>query len=82
MPRHHIEISLPTKPLKNVDTTIAVWSGGEKLGEMRISKGSLDWVPAGAQKPRRISWEDLAYLLNNRKEALQALRSRDSAPTG
>jgi hypothetical protein len=82
VPRHHIEISLPTKPLKNVDTTISIWSGGEKLGEMRISKGSLDWVPAGAQKPRRITWEDLAYLLNNRKEAMRALRNQDSAPTG
>jgi hypothetical protein len=79
MPRHHIEISLPTKPLKNVDTTIRIWSGDEKLGEMRISKGSLDWVPAGAQKPRRISWEDLALLLNNRKDALKALRIRDTS---
>ena len=79
MPRHHIEISLPTKPLKNVDTTIRIWSGVEKLGEMRISKGSLDWLPAGAQKPRRITGEDLAFLLDNRREALKALRSRDTA---
>ncbi len=77
MPRHHIEISLPTKPLKNVDTTIAVWSDGEKLGEMRISRGSLDWIPAGAQTHRRITWENLAYLLNDPDRALRALRRAD-----
>ena len=78
MPRHHIEISLPTKPLKNVDTTIAVWSDDEKLGEMRISRGSLDWIPSGAQKPRRITWENLAYLLNNHNRALRVLRKMDA----
>ncbi len=77
MPRHHIEISLPTKPLKNVDTTIAVWSDGDKLGEMRISRGSLDWIPAGAQNPRRITWENLAYLLNDPNRALRALHRAD-----
>ncbi len=77
MPKHHIEISLPTKPLKNVDTTIAVWSDDEKLGEMRISRGSLDWIPAGATTPRPITWENLAYLLNDPNRALRALRRAD-----
>lgn len=78
MPRHHIEISLPTKPLKNVDTTIAIWSDDEKLGEMRISRGSLDWIPAGAHNPRQITWENVAYLLNDPNRALQALRKADN----
>lgn len=64
MPRHHIEISLPTKPLKNVDTTISIWSSGEKLGELLISRGSLDWRPAGRKTVKRISWERLAEMLD------------------
>jgi hypothetical protein len=77
VPKHHIEISLPTKPLKNVDTTISVWSDNEKLGEMRISRGSLDWIPSGAQNPRRNSWENLAYLLNDPNRTLRVLRRAD-----
>ena len=77
MPKHHIEISLPTKPIKNVDTAIVVKSGRRKLGEMRISRGSLDWFPAGAQKARRVSWEDLARLLENPSRSLRALRQMD-----
>jgi hypothetical protein len=61
---HYIEISLPTKPLRNVDTTIAVWSDGKKLGQLRVSTGSLDWVRGGAKKPKKITWERLATLLN------------------
>ena len=64
MPKHHIEISLPTKPLKNVDTTISVWSDGEKLGELRVSRGTLDWKSAHRRGVKRISWERLAALLD------------------
>ncbi len=64
MPKHHIEISLPTKPLKNVDTTISIWSDGEKLGELRVSRGTLDWKSARKKSAKRISWERLAALLD------------------
>lgn len=74
MPKHYIEISLPTKPLKNVDTTIAIWSDKEKLGEIRASRGTLDWIPAGHQKARSISWENLALLLDDPARSMRALR--------
>ena len=64
MPKHHIEISLPTKPLKNVDTTIAIWSDEEKLGEIRISRGSLDWKGAGKKNAKSFPWERLADILD------------------
>jgi hypothetical protein len=64
VPKHHIEISLPTKPLKNVDTTISVWSDGEKLGELRVSRGTLDWKSARRKTVKSISWERLAGLLD------------------
>ena len=73
MPKHHIEITMPTKPLKNVDTTIAVWSDGQKLGELQISRGSLDWQSARKKNAKRIRWEDLAYVLDNFKPTLRAL---------
>lgn len=63
MPKHHIEISLPTKPLKNVDATISAWSDGEKLGELRISKGGVDWKPAHKRTVKSFSWEELAERL-------------------
>jgi hypothetical protein len=64
VPRHDIEITLPSKPVKNVDTTIAIWSDREKLGELRVSRGTLDWKSAGRKKVKSFSWERLAELLD------------------
>jgi hypothetical protein len=64
VPRHHIEISLPTKPLKNVDATIVVWSDDEKLGEIRVSRGTLDWKSARKKSVKSFSWERLATILD------------------
>ncbi len=64
MPKHYIEISLPTKPLKNVDATIAAWSDGEKLGELKFSRGTVDWKSAHKRTTKSISWERLAELLD------------------
>jgi hypothetical protein len=63
LPKHRIEISLPTKPLKNVDATITVWSDKEKLGELRVSQGSLDWRSAHKKSFKSFSWERLATIL-------------------
>lgn len=73
MPRHDIAINLPTKPIKNADTTIEIWSNNEKLGELRISRGTLDWVPRGGKRPRRVAWEDLAAMLEDPGATLRAL---------
>jgi hypothetical protein len=64
VPKHDIEISLPTKPLKNVDATVAIWSDGEKLGEMHMSRGSLDWKSAHKRTAKSIPWERVKELLD------------------
>jgi hypothetical protein len=64
MPKHDIWMTFPDKPLKNVDTTIAIWSDGEKLGELALSRGSLDWRSARKKRVKRIAWERLAALLD------------------
>jgi hypothetical protein len=73
MPTHDIWMSMPAKPIKNVDVTFDIWSGRKKLGTLGVSKGSLDWTPAGSPKPRRITWESAAILLEDNKQALRLL---------
>lgn len=57
LPRHDIELSLPVKAIINTDAQFAIYSDGEKLGELRISRGSLDWKPRGRRKAISIQWE-------------------------
>jgi hypothetical protein len=58
MPEHRITVH-PSKPLEvlNADLTIEVESDGEKLGELRVSRGSIDWVPRGHHRSYRLEWE-------------------------
>jgi hypothetical protein len=41
----------------HADVVFEVRSDGEKLGELRISKGTLDWAPSSAKIPIRMTWE-------------------------
>jgi len=66
MAEHDIELTIPSKPLMNVDATLVVRSDGKKLGELHISKGTVDWKPAGKKTAAYITWEDFSNMLNKK----------------
>ncbi|HEY7703872.1 MAG TPA: hypothetical protein VID03_03490 [Acidimicrobiia bacterium] len=57
MPRHDVEIELPAKVVLHKDVLFTVKSDGVMLGELRVSKGSIDWRPANKQTPIQLDWE-------------------------
>ena len=63
MAAHDIEIALPPKVVLHKDVTFVVKSDGIKLGELRISKGSLDWWPAKHHSGCRLTWERFDALM-------------------
>jgi hypothetical protein len=65
VPTHDIEIELPPKVVLHKDVRFTIKSAGAKLGELRISKGSVDWWPANKQSPVSLSWEKFAQLLES-----------------
>ena len=55
---HHIEMTIPTtKSVMHADVVFEIRSDGEKLGELHISKGSIDWYHANARTGTRLRWE-------------------------
>ncbi|HEY7564062.1 MAG TPA: hypothetical protein VIA81_03980 [Acidimicrobiia bacterium] len=60
MAEHDIEFEIPARTLLNNDLVVVVRSDSEKLGELRISKGGIDWWPRKAKKPILFSWEQFA----------------------
>jgi hypothetical protein len=66
MPVHDLQIELPRKVILNSDVVIEVRSESLKLGDLRISRGSLDWVPAKHQAAFRLSWERFDELMRER----------------
>jgi hypothetical protein len=37
--------------------TFVVWSDDERLGELQISQGSIDWIPGNARTRYHMEWE-------------------------
>ena len=65
MPVHEIRMSLPRASVINSDVEIEVWSDGVKLGELHLSKGTIDWRPAHTARETRLPWEKFARLMED-----------------
>jgi hypothetical protein len=68
MPIHDVEMSIPTtKVVLHADVVFEIRSDDEKLGELRISKGSIDWYPAKAKIPVKLTWEQFDRLMSEQR---------------
>jgi hypothetical protein len=64
MARHDVSFTIPQRQVLSRDVVFEVKSNGRKLGELLISKGNVEWVPAyHAVKKRRLSWEKFAEMM-------------------
>jgi hypothetical protein len=61
-----VSFSVASMPVTKVDVVLTVTYGPGKLGELRISKGGVDWWPAGSHT-KKIShrWGAFATLLES-----------------
>ena len=66
MPVHRIEVEMPPKLVLNKDVRIVVSSGDTRLGELAISKGSIDWRPAKHPSSYRLTWERFDDVMRER----------------
>lgn len=64
MATHTITVH-PSKPLAvdSADLVIVVTSSDQKLGELRISRGSIDWAPRAHAYARTLGWEEFDQLM-------------------
>lgn len=54
---HRVELALPATDIQNADATISVWSDDELLGELRVSRGTIDWRPGHHSTVFTLDWE-------------------------
>ena len=61
---HEVKLTISAIQIGNVDIEFDVYSGRRKTGTLKISKGSLDWVPVGnSVNALKVTWEDFANLM-------------------
>ena len=65
--KHDVDMSIPTtKVVLSADVVFEVRSDDEKLGELRISRGTIDWAPSNAKSPIQLTWEQFDRLMRGR----------------
>jgi hypothetical protein len=64
MATHSITVH-PSRPLEvvNADLIVEVTSDDEKLGQLQVSRGAIDWVPRGHKSAISLSWERFDQLM-------------------
>ena len=64
MAEHRITVH-PSMPLEvnAADLVIEVTSDGAKLGELRVSRGTVDWAPRNYKLGIPLSWEDFDEMM-------------------
>jgi hypothetical protein len=65
---HKVTLSIPKAiEIESKDIIVEVRTDGDLLGELRISRGSVDWRRSGQHNVNvhRVLWERFAQLLEN-----------------
>lgn len=63
MPKHKVIMRQPRDQVMNADIEFVVREGTRKLGELHVSKGSIEWLPNNGRYKRRMSWLKFAKLM-------------------
>lgn len=64
MAKHDIEVSFPAVSVQNKDVEVAVRSDGSPLGKVKLSKGTIDWLPSPNSKTHyKLTWEQFDALM-------------------
>ena len=68
--------------VENADVEFDVREGGEKIGTLQVSKGSLEWRDANDRKGYKLGWGAFRkFVLEKRTEKEQRARKRAQKAT-
>ena len=60
---HNVKFSIPERDLGRADVEFKISNNGVKVGTVKISKGSLVWVPKDHTYGYKIGWKDFDALM-------------------
>jgi hypothetical protein len=69
MAKHGVTFSLPERELGKADAEFSVKRDGKAFGCLRISNGSLVWVPKNKQYGYKLDWGSFAELAEKNGES-------------
>jgi hypothetical protein len=65
MATHKVTMRQPTEIEVNTDVEFVIRENGRKIGELHVSKGSIEWLPSNGRYKRRMRWSKFAELMRD-----------------
>jgi hypothetical protein len=70
---HEVTLDIATKFVLHKDVKIEVRTDKGKLGTLLVSKGNVEWLPAGnSVNKKRVSWTKFAELMEAQGQPVKA----------
>ena len=68
MATHKVTMRQPTEIEVNTDVEFVIRENGRKIGELHVSKGSIEWLPSNGRYKRRMRWSKFAELMRQERQ--------------
>ena len=68
MAKHSVTMRQSNEKVVNTDVEFIIREGDKKLGELHVSKGSIEWLPSNGRYRRRMRWSKFANLMEEEKK--------------
>ena len=65
MATHKAIMRQPRDKIVNSDVVFVIKEGDKKLGELHVSKGSIEWKPSNGRFKRRMRWSKFAQFMES-----------------
>lgn len=76
MAQHEVTMALSTTFVLSKDVKLDIKKDGSKLGTALISKGNIEWVPAGnSANKKQLSWTKFAELMESQGRDVKIKKS-------
>jgi hypothetical protein len=68
MASHKLIMRQPNQTEVSSDIEFIIKENGRKIGELHVSKGSIEWLPSNGRYKRRMRWSKFAEIMAQEKQ--------------
>ena len=70
---HKVKVAWPILELGGQDVHIYIEKDSEKIGELLISKGNIEWWPKGhSRRRKRFTWREFQYYIETHGKTIKS----------
>lgn len=65
MAQHKVDFVVPERPLGKADVEFKIKRDGETLGRLKVSNGTIVWVPRGCKYGYKMNWPKFDQMMQS-----------------